>query len=101
MVFLGYLPRSGIARSYGSIFSFLRNRHTVLPSGFINLHSHQQEEGLLFSTFSPEFIVCGFFDDGMTHALQSSFSLQHFLQEPGHGGDQDVHQQRGEPRCAP
>ena len=42
MVFPGYLPRSGVARSYGrSIFSFLMNLHSVLPSGFINLHSHQ------------------------------------------------------------
>ena len=43
LVSSGYMPRSGIAGSYGGINpSFLRNLHTIFQSGCIYINSHQQ-----------------------------------------------------------
>ena len=53
LVSSGYIPRSGIAVSYGGFIpSFLRNLLTVFRSGYVNLHFHQWCWSVPFSPHS-------------------------------------------------
>ena len=65
IVFSGYMPSSEIAGSYGNFIpSFVRDRHIVLHSGCINLHSHQSGRAFPFlHTFFSIYCVLTF-DDG-------------------------------------
>ena len=58
VVFSGYMPRSGIAGSYGSFIpSFLRNFHTVLQSSYIYFHSYQKWKMVPFSPYSLQHLL--------------------------------------------
>ena len=66
IVFSRYIPRSGIAGSYGSsVFSFWRNLQTGLHTGCSTLYPHQKYGRVPFPPHPLQHILfVGFFDDG-------------------------------------
>ena len=63
-IFFGYIPRGGIAGSYGSsMFSYFFF-HTVFHNGCTSLHSHQQFMRVPFFLHPrQQFLICGLFND--------------------------------------
>ena len=57
-VLSGYMPKSGIAGSYGSsTYGFQRYHHTYLHSGCTSLHSHQECRRVPFSPHPLQHLI--------------------------------------------
>lgn len=73
---VGYIPRGGIAGSYGSfVFNFLRTLHAAFHSTSTILHSHQQRTRVPVSPQASQLVfsvfLCSICPDGYEVAMSS------------------------------
>ena len=71
VVFSGYIPSSGIAGPHGRFTPrILRNLHTVVHSGCIRLHSHQEFRSVSFSSRPLKHLLFVDFDGGDSDQME-------------------------------